>query len=68
VSERPEQPGLANTPATVSITGIVGVVVLEALAISHNLDGSHFYTAVGIIAAICGIHMRFAPMLAGSRR
>lgn len=57
-----------NTPAAVSITGIAAVATLEGMAIRAGLDGSHFYTALGIIAAICGIHMRFAPLLSGSRR
>jgi hypothetical protein len=59
---------LPNTPAAVSVTGILGVTVLEGIALSHGMDGNHFYAALGIIAAICGIHMRFAPLIAGSRR
>lgn len=54
-----------NTPAAVSITGILATAVLEGLAIQKGLDGSHFYTALGIIGTICGIHVRFAPLLAG---
>jgi hypothetical protein len=63
--------GLAalQTPAAVSIAGIFGATAMYGMAITHGLvDPMFFYISLGTVAAICGIHLRFAPLVQGSRR
>lgn len=50
-----------RTPAAVSIAGILSVTVLEGIGLYKGIDGNHFYAALFMVGAICGIHGAFAP-------